>query len=225
MSASTTAAFFRLEGVLVSTSAVAAAAYMAANRAGFRERAFRFGQAVAAAPIQRFLGQRDRNLSTKVAHLAYRDMSEDRIVVLAEEYVEDMLDDSVLDGGRDLLKRCRDEGHRIVVISECIEQIAKPLVEKLRHVDDFVCNHLEFDDGRATGKLEEPIVGGFETGKWARAYAGEHGLNLQASAAYGHVGSDLLLLSSVGKPCAVNPDSTLRRAAEEADWPTVEYRS
>ena len=33
------------------------------------------------------------------------------------------------------------------------------------------------------------------------------------------------LLSAVGKPCVVNPDLTLRKAAKEADWPVMDYRA
>jgi hypothetical protein len=32
-----------------------------------------------------------------------------------------------------------------------------------------------------------------------------------------------LLLSTVGARCAVNPDFTLRRAAQQADWPVLDY--
>ena len=56
-----TAAFFRAEGVLVSQGVVHAAAWMAAQRAGMRERAFRFGQAILSAPVFGVLGQTDRH--------------------------------------------------------------------------------------------------------------------------------------------------------------------
>jgi phosphoserine phosphatase len=48
-------------------------------------------------------------------------------------------------------------------------------------------------------------------------------LDLEHSVAYAGHGPDLLLLSTVGIPCVVNPDFTLRKAAKEADWPVVEY--
>jgi phosphoserine phosphatase len=31
------------------------------------------------------------------------------------------------------------------------------------------------------------------------------------------------MLAAVGRPCAVNPDYTLRRAAREAGWPVMDY--
>lgn len=224
MSEPTTAAFFRAEGVLISRGVVHAAAWMAAQRAGLRERAFRFGQAALAAPVFGLLGQNDRSLGNRVANLAYRDMTEDRIHVLAEEYVEDMLEDHVLDSGVELIKKARSAGHRVVVLSEGISEIMEPAVERyFRGVDELVCNHLEYQDFKATGKLLDPVIGGYEGGRWVKDYAAEHDIDLAGSVAYAGHGPDLLLLSAVGQPCVVNPDHTLRKAAKEADWPVVDY--
>jgi phosphoserine phosphatase len=223
MSDKNTAAFFRAEGVLVSVGVVHAVAFMAAQRAGMRERVLRFGQVAVAAPLLGILGQNDRSLGNRVAHLSYRDMSEDRVAVLAEEYVEDVLAEKILDRGLELMKKAKSDGHRVVVISENISEIMERLRPHLRHVDDLVCNHLEYRDHKATGKLEEPVVGGYEGGRWLRDYAAERGIDLERSVAYAGHGPDLLLLSAVGQPCVVNPDFTLRKAAREADWPVVEY--
>lgn len=224
MSDKSSAAFFRAEGVLISRGVVHAATWMAAQRPGMRERALRFGQAVLAAPVFGILGQNDRSLGNRIAHLAYRDMTSDRIEVLAEEYVEDMLEDQILDSGVELVKKARAAGHRVVVLSEGIAEIMERVVERyFKGVNHLVCNHLEYKDHKATGKLLDPVIGGYEGGRWVRAYADEHGLDLHRSIAYAGHGPDLLLLSAVGQPCAVNPDHTLRKAAKEADWPVVDY--
>jgi fatty acyl-CoA reductase len=224
MSDKTSAAFFRAEGVLISRGVVHAATWMAAQRAGLRERAFRFGQAALAAPVFGLLGQNDRSLGNRIAHLAYRDMTADRIDVLSEEYAEDMLEDHILDSGVELVKKARIAGHRVVVLSEGIAEIMQRAVERyFRGVDELVCNHLEYKDHKATGKLLAPIIGGYEGGRWVQAYAAEHGIDLRRSIAYAGHGPDLLLLSAVGQPCVVNPDHTLRKAAKEADWPVVDY--
>lgn len=224
MSDKSTAAFFRAEGVLYSRGVVHTTTWMAAQRAGLRERTIRFGQAVLAAPVFGLLGQNDRSLGNRVAHLAYREMTEDRVHVLAEEYVDDMLEEHILDSGLELLKKARAAGHRVVVLSENISEVMERAVDKyFRGVDDLVCNHLEFRKHKATGKLLEPVIGGYEGGKWVQAYAAEHGIDLAGSIAYAGHGPDLLLLSAVGQPCVVNPDFTLRKAAREADWPVVDY--
>ena len=223
MSESNTAAFFRAEGTLIKSGVLQAAAYMASQRAGMRERLLRFGQTALAAPVFGVLGQNDRTLGNRVAHLSYRDITDDRVAILAEEYVEDILKEKILDSGLELMKQAKKDGHRIVVISEGISEIMEGLREHLRYVDDMVCNHLEYRDLKATGRLREPIVGGYEGGRWLEDYAREHDIDLTRSVAYAGHGPDLLLLSAVGRPCVVNPDFTLRKAAREADWPVVEY--
>ncbi len=223
MSEKNTAAFFRAEGTLISSGVLQAAAYMASQRAGMRERLLRFGQAALAAPIYGVLGQNDRTLGNRVAHLSYRDISEDRVVVLAEEYVEDVLKEKILDAGLELMKKAKRQGHRIVVISEGISEIMEGLLPHLRHVDDLVCNRLEYKDHKATGRLLDPVVGGYDGGVWLKDYAHRNDIDLDGSVAFAGHGPDLLLLSAVGEPCAVNPDFTLRKAAREADWPVVEY--
>jgi phosphoserine phosphatase len=207
----------------MSASVARAAAFMASQRAGMRERVLRFSQAALSVPVLGLLGQNDRSLGNKVAHLVYRDMTEDRIAVLAEEYVDDILADKVLQSGVELMRKAKKEGRRVVVISESIAEIMERMRSHLRPMDDLVCNRLEYRDGKATGKLVEPVVGGYEGGRWLRQYAETHGVDLARSVAYAGHGPDLLLLSAVGQPCVVNPDFTLRKAAREAEWPVVEY--
>lgn len=217
------AAFVRAEGVLVSRGVLSAVAYMAAHRPGFRERGLRLLQTATAAPLFAALGQRDRALGNRIAHLPLRDMSEDRIAVLAEEYVEDILRDKVLDTGVELLRRLRREGFHVVVLCEGIDEVMGRLVRSLEVADDVHANRLEYKNGRATGKLEDPVLGGYEGGRFVRDYAAERGLDLARCRAYASKGPDIVLLSAVGEPCAVNPDYTLRKAAREADWPVMDY--
>ena len=219
-----TAAFFRVEGLLVDRGVMEAAAYFAANARGFRERALRFGQVAITFPVYRLLGQSDRILANRLAYLPLRNMDEDRIVELAQEYFEDVLKGAVLDGGVELLRKARRQGRRVALISDGLSQVIEPLVDHLKQVDDFICNRIELRDGVATGRLLEPVVGGHHSVVWARQYAEQNGLDLGHSLAYGGHGPDLLLLSAVGQPCAVNPDFTLRQAARQAGWPVMEYR-
>lgn len=218
-----TAAFFRVEGIVLGRGVLAASAYIAANAKKFGERALRLGLVALAAPVHGLLGQTDRALAHRIVHLAFRGMSEDRVAILAEEYAEDILKGKLLDQGVELMKRARDEGRRVVLLSDGVSSIMEPFARHLKHHDELVCNHLEFRDGEATGKLLDPIIGGASGGRWLRQYAVEHDLDLAHSAAYGSHGPDMLLLSAVGRPCAVNPDFVLRRSARDADWPIIEY--
>jgi phosphoserine phosphatase len=223
MGSPSTATFIRVEGALVPQGVCSATAYFAANRAGLAERALKLGQVALTAPFYSLLGQSDRILANRLAYLALRNMSEDRVAELAEEYVTDILRERVLQGGVELLREARRDGRRVVLISDGLHEVIAPLAAHLRHVDDFVCNRLEYRDGLATGKLLEPVVGGHDCALWAREYAARHAIDLSRSTVYAAHGPDLLLLSAVGNPCAVNPDFTLRRAARQADWPILDY--
>lgn len=223
MTQTKTAAFFRIEGTLVPQGACTAAAYLAANAAGFAQRAFKLGQVALTAPLYSLLGQSDRVLANRLAYLPLRDMSEDRIAELASEYFDGFVRDRVLQGGVDLMREARRKGQRVVLISDGLEQVVELVARHLRHVDDYVCNRLEVRDGYATGKLLEPVVGGHDSAAWVRRYATEHAIDLSGSVVYAAHGPDLLLMTAVGAACAVNPDFTLRRAARQADWPIVDY--
>jgi phosphoserine phosphatase len=203
-----TAAFFRVEGTLIDRGALAASAYFASNAQGMAERAFRVGALALGAPIYGFLAQNDRTLATRAAYVALRRMSEDRILELADEYFTDILSERIYDRGKELVKQARREGHRVVLLSEGIEQVVTRIAKEVG-VEDYVCNRLEFSNGECTGKLLDPVIGGHDSAR---------------SVAYAAHGADLLLLSAVGKPCAVNPDFALRGAARDADWPVLEYR-
>jgi phosphoserine phosphatase len=212
-----------VEGTLVDRGALAASAYFASNAQGFAERALRVGALALGAPLYGFLSQNDRTLATRAAYVTLRRMSEDRIVQLAEEYYADVLKQRVYERGRELVKQARKQGHRVVLLSEAIEQVIAPLAAQLG-ADHCVSNRLEFEAGEATGKLLEPIIGGHDAGVWVKRFAREQDIALERSVAYAARGADILLLSAVGQACAVNPDLALRGAARDADWPVLEYR-
>ncbi|MDH5491738.1 MAG: HAD-IB family phosphatase [Myxococcales bacterium] len=219
----TSAAFFRAEGTLVSQSAIATAAWMAANGYGLSPRLARLGNVALAAPLALAGELASGATATRMTWMGLRGMSEDRLAVLAEEYFEELLEPSIKELGRELLNKARAEGRRIILISDSIEQVARHLADHLG-VDDLICNRLELRKGKASGRLEDPVVGGNVAGQFARAFAEEEGIDLALSWAYGAQGSDALLLSAIGQPCAVDPDWQLRRLARDHHWPVLEAR-
>ena len=223
MSEAKPAVFVRVEGVLTARGACSAAAYMAANAAGIRERVLRLGHLAVATPLYEVLGQSDRVLANRLTYLALRNMSEDRIAELADEYWQNVLQRQVLAQGLDLVQRARRAGKKVVLLADSIEEIARPLSEQLSRVDALLCNKLEYRNGRATGKLCDPVIGGHDGGRFLSHWAHENEIDLDASTAYGAHGPDVLLMTAVGEPCAVNPDFTLRRAAREAGWPVMDF--
>jgi phosphoserine phosphatase len=213
------AAFFRLEGPLSAPSAARAAAWIGGNAQHLSERALRFGAALAAAPLA---GALDGATAGRFAWAALRETSEDRLRVLGEEYAEEKLVPTLRPVGLDLFEQCRRDGCLLVVVSDSLREVADVVGRHLR-ADVVVANAMEIRNGRATGRLVDPVVGRFG-GERLRSLAGAHDVDLSRARAYGSAGDDQLLLAAVGLPCAVAPDRALRRVARDLDWPIVEDR-
>ena len=196
-------------------------AYIAANRQGLGERFFRLGQVALTAPLTPALSMADRAFSMRLLFMAFQGMSEDRITVLGEELVQEILKSRISTNAFELLGRAKAEGHTIVLVSESIAQIAGPLLGRIGNIDHLICNHLVFRNRIATGKLQKPVIGGTGTARALREFAREHGIDLSTSVAYGSSRSDQILLETVGKPVAVNPDPFLRWTARQSEWPVL----
>jgi HAD superfamily phosphoserine phosphatase-like hydrolase len=211
------AAFFRVEGALSPRPTALAAATLAANAQGLGERLFRLGAApLALVPLQ------DTRLSARLTWLSLRGMSEDRLVILGEEFFSAKIAPNLRPVGLELARRARADGLRVVLVSDSLDVVMGPLAA-LIGAQDLICNRLELRDGRATGRLIAPVIGRFG-GRPLREYADNHGIDLAASRAFGASSTDTPLLSAAGFPCAVHPDRALRSMAQELDWPVREDR-
>jgi phosphoserine phosphatase len=210
------AAFFRVEGSLTARPTALAIAWLAANAQDLGERIARLAGVGLALP---WFGA-DAGLGRRLGWSALRGTSEDRLIVLGEEYAQSWLIDSVPAVGRDLLARAKADGRRIVLVSDNLDVVMRPLADSLG-ADDLISNRMELRAGRATGRLVDPVVSSL-SGTELRMYADRHALDLLACSGYGATAEDGVLLSAVGLPCAVSPDRALRRMAREHHWPVVE---
>lgn len=215
------AAFFRIEGAVLSKPTWQSAAYLAANAQGLGERVARLGNLALAAPMKMIGELKLGDSVSRMTWVGLRGMSEDRLVLLGEEYYEEYLKGEAIDVAQDLIKKAKREGKRVVFVSDNIEMIVRHVASELG-ADDFICNRLEMSGNKATGKLEDPVLSGALSGQWAREFARDRDILLEESVAYGASASDSLLLSAIGEPCALNPDWQLRRLADEHAWPVVE---
>ena len=225
------AVFVRIEGVLTGRGVRAAAAYFAANAAGLRERVLFPSQGtwLATAPIYEVLGQ-ERSGPPRIwlAYLALRGMSEDRIAELHRASTgrtvaasHQLLEISGVELNPARARRGQARG--VVGRFGGRGGQAAGRTPALRRRLRLVQSSELFAAVIATGKLRDPVIGGHDGGRFVETYAREHGIDLAASSAYGAHGPDVLMLAAVGRPCAVNPDYTLRRAAREAGWPVMDY--
>jgi HAD superfamily hydrolase (TIGR01490 family) len=165
----------------------------------------------------------DRRIFNEALFQAYAGMSHDRLHILADEAFDKVLKPNLYPAARELVTRCKDEGHEVVLVSGALDFLMDRLARHLG-ADLAVANRLEFKDGFATGRLLRPVVAGPEKARLIREHAHTKGHDLNECFAYSDSYSDVPMLSVVGHPAAVNPDTKLERLARTYGWPVLSLK-
>jgi HAD superfamily hydrolase (TIGR01490 family) len=151
-------------------------------------------------------------------------MSEDRLVLLADEAFDRVLKPSLYPSAIDLIQKSRDAGHEIVLVSGALDVIGKHLAAYIGGAT-LIANRLEMKDGIATGKLLKPVIAGPEKARVIREHARKSGHDLDECFAFSDSYSDVPMLSVVGHPAVVNPDKRLALLAKAYSWPTFHLKA
>jgi HAD superfamily hydrolase (TIGR01490 family) len=218
------ASYFDVDGTLVRTNLIHPTLfYMLHQRTPMRSLQ-KLGRALLRSPQMVWAELQDRRLFNEALFTSYEGISQDRLLILADDAFESVLKKAVFPHARDLIARSRDEGHDVVIVSGALDFLMKRLADHLgaTHV---IANRLEIKDGFATGRLLRPVVAGPEKARLVREHAREHGHDLNDCFAYSDSYSDVPMLSVVGHPAAVNPDGKLERLARTYGWPVLSLKS
>ena len=214
------AAFYDLDGTLVSTNLVHVFAFYARNDQGILKSLARTASTVLGLPLFLAADAYSRKVFNDIFFKWYEGQSEDRLRYLSEDLFEEVIRPSVYPGALELLEKSRSIGLRQVVVTGALDITIQPLMRYLG-ITEYVANRLEFVDGRATGRLKPPIMASATKASWIRTYSEKEGLPLNDCYAYADSMSDLPMLSVVGHPTATNPDLRLKSTALRHDWPIV----
>ncbi len=217
------AAFYDMDGTLVRTNLVHAFVYNARNQQGILKSVSRTLSTLAAVPLFVAADAYSRRMFNDVFFKRYKGESEDRLRYLADELFENAIKPSIFPGTYELVEKSRSLGLRQVLVTGALDITVRPLARHLG-IDHYVTNRLEFADGIATGRLLPPVMAAATKASWIRIYAEKEKLNLSDCYGYSDSMSDLPMLSVVGHPTAVNPDSRLRNTALQHDWPILDLR-
>ena len=139
------------------------------------------------------------------------------------EFVAQRILPIILDKARDLVKKHREQGDTLLVITSTIEFVTRPIVNEFE-IDTLIAPDPEIVSNRYTGRIIG--VPSFAAGKVTRLeqwLAGRQD-TLAGSSFYSDSHNDLPLLRLVDNPIAVDPDATLREEAEEKQWPIISLR-
>ena len=214
------ASYFDVDGTLVRTNLVHPTLYYLMNQQSPLRSLQKLARAALQSPSLVLAEFQDRRIFNEALFTSYEGISQDRLLILADDAFDSVLKKAIFPHARDLVSRCRDEGHDVVLVSGALDFLMDRLASYLgaTHV---IANRLEIKDGYATGRLLRPVVAGPEKARLIREHARAHGHNLDDCFAYSDSYSDVPMLSVVGHPAAVNPDSKLERLARTYGWPVL----
>ena len=140
-----------------------------------------------------------------------------------EQFVAEVINPVLLKPAMDLVNKHREQGDTLLVITATNRFVTEPIV-KLYGIDNLLATTPEFIDGQYTGKfIGTPC---FQDGKvkllqeWLTTTVE----NMENSWFYSDSHNDLPLLKRVENPVAVDPDNTLRKYADQANWPVISLR-
>ncbi|HEY0704920.1 MAG TPA: SDR family oxidoreductase [Candidatus Acidoferrales bacterium] len=149
--------FWRVEGSLVNLTAVRPVGFFAWNSQSFLQRWSRRGAMALLAVARPLLYITNREFATRLLHTVLRGVSRDRLDLLGEEFFEYSLKPRLKARGIALLNEAIASGSDIVLVSQGLEHIMRPLAKHLG-VKRIVANRLDFRDGQATGRLLDPVI-------------------------------------------------------------------
>lgn len=146
------------------------------------------------------------------------------VVQLGREIFDERIVGKVYPGTLAMARAHLDAGQRVWLVSAAPVELATIIAKRLG-LTGALGTVSEIRGGVYTGRLVGRPLHGPAKAEAVRALAEREGLDLSRCAAYSDSSNDIPMLSLVGDPCAVNPDSTLRGHARDLGWRVVDYRT
>ncbi len=114
-------------------------------------------------------------------------------------------------------------GRKVYVVSASPEEFVRPIA-RMVGIDNVIATKIRTDGlGRFVPELDRYVMGPGKV-EAMRDVAEQDGIDLEGSYAYTDSFTDMPMLELVGNPVVVNPEKELKEAAEEHDWPILEFQ-
>jgi alcohol-forming fatty acyl-CoA reductase len=149
--------YWRVEGSLLEMGALRPVGFFTWNAQSFAERWARRAGMAAMTLTRPLAYAASRTFATRFLHTLLRGTSRDRLDLLGEEYFHYVLRPQLRRESAEKLLEAVRNNERIVLVSQALEHILRPLAKHFG-IGSFIANRLEFRDGRATGRLLEPVI-------------------------------------------------------------------
>jgi HAD superfamily hydrolase (TIGR01490 family) len=146
------------------------------------------------------------------------------LMAMGEEIYDEYLARRIWPGTRALAQAHLDAGQRVWLVTAAPVEMATIIARRLG-LTGALGTVAESVDGVYTGRLVGEVLHGPAKAVAVRALAEAEGLDLSLCAAYSDSANDIPMLSLVGYPYAINPDSALRAHAKKHGWRLRDYRT
>jgi HAD superfamily hydrolase (TIGR01490 family) len=219
---SLTAAFFDVDGTLVKSNVVDYYLYLATRGVSPLQRWWTTVQLACKVPYYLLLDCLSRDRFNRIFYRNYRGLSVEHCQRWSQLQFKQTIYPKLFPAALDCMSQHREQERQIVLVTGSLDFIVAPLTEFLNAKALTAC--LQTVNGRYTGELVGVPLAGEEKAKAMREFALERGIDLTQSYAYGDSAADLPMLHMVGHPVAVNPDSTLRRVAQQKKWEVQQWQ-
>src|SRR5713226_5340027 len=149
--------YWRVEGSLLELGAMRPVGFFTWNSRSFSERWARRAGMAGMVLLRPLAYAANRTFATRFLHTLLRGVSRDRLDLLGEEYFHYVLKPQLRREAAGKLIEAVRNGERVVLVGQLLENILRPLAHHFG-VESFISNRLEYRDGKATGRLLDPIV-------------------------------------------------------------------
>ena len=143
---------------------------------------------------------------------------------IGEEVYDEIIADKIWPGTRALAQSHLESGHDVWLVTASPVEVATVIASRLG-LTGALGTVAESVDGVYTGRLVGDPLHGASKAVAVEALADQRGYELELCSAYSDSANDIPMLSLVGHPCAVNPDSTLLHHARANGWQVRDFRS
>lgn len=166
------------------------------------------GDQVAAITEEAMLGNIDFNESFRRRMALLKGLDESVLQEIANNL-------PIMEGAERLIKNLKAYGFKTAILSGGFTYFGKHLQEKFG-IDYVHANTLEFENGKLTGNVIEPIINGDMKAKLLKDIAKQEGVSPAQTIAVGDGANDLPMLSAAGLGIAFRAKPLVRESAKQA---------
>lgn len=157
------------------------------------------------------------------AQIFIKGHSVEEIMKVANDVYDNSVAQRLWTGTIDIAKKHLAEGYEVWLVTAAPHQMAELIAQRLG-LTGALGTIADTENGFYTGKMIGEMLHGNHKAEAVKKLAEERGLDLSKSFAYSDSHHDIPLLSIVGKPQVINPDSILQVKALRNGWPVHDFR-